>query len=468
MLTLQKKTMMMRNAFRVTRRLYSTTIPTAIPNNLFTFQQSQLKLGYQLFTENKFIDSYQVFCETIDSFEEQKCEHSTKEREHLLAIGYNNLAETLRYMMKGGYTSPTHPKYSYATILKLYSKALDIWNKYENDQEVDYWRGTLHNNMGLYYMETVRNQSNALEQFLKSSHVRKTLLDQLADSTSVVSDIDLNELRSHLAITFNNIGQCYVNMKQSKQAMPFFENAKHLFEQQEQQANQSTRAVHVVILNNIGLTFFEMNRYNDALDHFYKAIQVIQQQQQHSEQQELNVEQLMNEYGAGEELGVTLNNIGTALYMKSQFQEAEDYLRKALKVFEQVFAHSPNHKHIATTCTQLALTLREKHSKMPRPQKEMLKQNAQSVLSKMGWNPFKSNTSTSTSSTTELTPEQFDFNESKQLLERARTIANIHQAENDLFERQKHHYQKQKESENKRFKGTSMFSRILNHKSSSK
>lgn len=442
----------------VCNRYYTTSVPSSL-----SVEREQLKTAYNLFTEKKFMDSYQAFVNAIDAFEDfHTRKQTTKDDEHLMAIGYNNLAETLRYMLKGGYNSPVHPKYSFASITKLYTKAEEIWSNFDKNYEVDSWKGTLQNNMGLYYMETARNFPSALTHFLKSSEIRRTLLDALLAQPENQTQIDLPELRSHLAVTFNNIGQCYVNMRQPKQAMPYFDNAKYLFDQRDPSDDASSR-IYVVVLNNIGLTLYEMNKYNDAFDHFAKALHVLSKGSiSNGEVSKEQVERLL-ESGAGEELGVTLNNLGTVMYMKSNFAQSEHYLRLSLDVFERVFSESPNHKHIATTCTQLALTLREKHSKMPRPEKDLLRQNATSVLSKMGWNPFKSTTETTTSS--ELTEEQKDYNESKDFLERAKKIASIHKQEHEQMEKQRKEEQKQSDKEAKRFKGTSMFSKMLSRKS---
>lgn len=431
-----------------------------------------------------------MFVEAIDGFESLVSPTPTsKDNAHILAIAYNNLAENLRFMMKSGHHSPPNPKYNFAAIIKLYGRAEQVWDQWKDskDDEVDYWRGTLYNNMGLYNMESVRHFPNALVHFLKASEIRKALLDRMtSENYKSEAQIDLVELRSHLAVTFNNIGQCYVNMRQTKQAMPYFDSAKYLFDQYRSlHATESLDRIYVVVLNNIGLTYFELNRYDEALKHFRKALGILSHNEEEfasveaganentetttadsaatetpvvvvvPPEKHLTVEELdgLIEQGCGEELGITLNNIGTVYYMKGKFQLCEDYLRLALHLFAKVLA--PNHKHIATTSTQLALALREKHSKSPQPSKEMLKSNASAILSKMGWNPFKN-----ASQGAELTQEQKDHNESKALLEKAKTIATIHQTE--LASLQKG--QQQKEQNTKKFQGKSFFSQFVSNK----
>lgn len=68
--------------------------------------------------------------------------------------------------------------------------------------------------------------------------------------------------------------------------------------------------------------------------------------------------EMKNQAQPREEFGITAMNMGMIYFMKQRFAEAESFYKQALHNFETYLP--PNHKNIASICTQLVVTMKKR------------------------------------------------------------------------------------------------------------
>ncbi|KAG2386487.1 hypothetical protein C9374_002231 [Naegleria lovaniensis] len=355
-----------------------------------------------------------------------------------LAVGLNNFAETLRYMAKSGIVAPTLAKlglkapspstgttaplvYTSKDSMKFYTQAEQLYDQYyaylnntttvpKDDKrkllELQLWRGTLYNNVGLYFMENRKDFFTATKWFERSATERGNLvmaLEELEKKSPIensattknnfgesVNPLNSNDQRIHHAITRNNIAQCYSNSKQITLALESYNYALKVFEEMKEkmkEKNMDTKTpeskntianrLHVIVLNNMGLMYHDMGKYDQSLIYFTEAFHMFTGGPVVGEK--LGEEGLVvnNAHGTsffGEELGVTLSNMGTCLFMLGRYRESEQFYSQATQLFDAIYTNTPNHKNIAQVSLQLALCLKQKHSvkEGEKPNRDML------------------------------------------------------------------------------------------------
>lgn len=322
-----------------------------------------VKEAYKCFEGNDLIKSQTLFEEGISVLED----FPNSKDKLVLAIAYNNLAEVLRFMIKSGVSPQKSSKYNTRDVQKLYKKAQNTFLDEQNSQdplrreEVSWWLGTVYNNMGLYFMENMRNFGEAKTHFQNSFNIRQKLLDQILNEPNEKSEIDHLQLQCHIAITYNNIAQCHSNCNEEELALKQFNEALQVFERicENNSVDVQYHKLYIITLNNIGLIHFNANRYDQAVDYFSRSLSVVSGDFDSSMPPPFERPGFIDE--AAEEFGITLTNLATVFFRQNRLQDAERFYRQALQVFERIL--SPNHKYIATTCSQLAMVLKQKHQK---------------------------------------------------------------------------------------------------------
>jgi tetratricopeptide (TPR) repeat protein len=336
--------------------LYATNAP-----KLNTNVHETIKEAYRLFEVNEFTKSQTLFEQAIPELENSQ---DVKDR-LVYAIACNNLGELLRYMSKSGVNTAKGSKYTSRDITKLYRKAESILTQDQNAQdrtrkdEIAWWLGTFYNNNGLYLMENMNNFTEALERFGKSLEIRQELFMRTITDPDPNSEIDPVKLQCHIAITYNNIAQCHSNKQNPELALQQFNEALAVFARVRghESVDVQYHKLYVITMNNIGLIHFNAGRYDEAIQQYTDALDVITGYDSDPTVKEVNKPNLVAV--AAEEFGVTMSNLASAFFRSGRVREAEQFYRRALDVFEKVL--QPNHKYIATTCTQLAMTLKQKH-----------------------------------------------------------------------------------------------------------
>ncbi|EFC50301.1 TPR domain-containing protein [Naegleria gruberi] len=402
-----------------------------------------LKEGFSEFENRQYLKSYELFIRAFLLFDKHQLltreiklndDNLTVDSLLALSIGLNNFAETLRYMAKSGIVPPTLAKlglkapsvttgttaplvYTSKDSMKFYTQAEQLYEQYQNfllkNQsnnnrkllELTLWKGTLYNNVGLYFMENRRDFFTATKWFEKSATERGKLVKELEELENdkatkheeVVNQygesedpLNANDQRIHFAITRNNIAQCYSNSKQItlalesyNYALKVFEDIKAKLKEKEikcitpESKNTIANRLHIIVLNNMGLMYHDLGKYEQSLTYFSEAFFMFTGGPVNGEK--LGEEGLIvnNQIGTqyfGEELGVTLSNMGTSLFMLGRYRECEQFYRQAMGLFDVIYENTPNHKNIAQVSLQLALCLKQKHSAKEgeKPNKDLL------------------------------------------------------------------------------------------------
>jgi tetratricopeptide (TPR) repeat protein len=400
-----------------------------------------VKEAYQCYESNNLSKSQSLFEQGIPLLE-----GSSDPKDRLvLAITCNNMAELLRYMSKSGVSPAKSSKYSLKDIQKLYKKADSLLeqDRKTNDpvrkDEIAWWLGTLYNNFGLYFMENIHNYVEALSRFEKSLEIRQELFMKIVNEPNEKSEVDPLQLQCHIAITYNNIAQCHSNRKNYDLALHQFNEALNVFERVRNSGTVDVQyhRLYIITMNNIGLIHFNAGRYEEAVNQYTQALDVISGQNNNPASPGL-VEQPDLITGAAEEMGVTLTNLATAFFKLGRLTDAEQFYRQALQVFEKVLV--PTHKYIASTCTQLAMTLRQKHqtNNIENDLTENTLKEASSKLTEYRnkiygniLNRFKKQVET----TKDTQEKEKDLKESEELLARAKSILPAHAGQQSLKNR---------------------------------
>lgn len=404
------------------------------------------KEGFTEFENKQYLKSYELFIKAFIIYDKYHMLNrdiknndplDTVENLLALAVGLNNFAETLRYMAKSGIVAPTLAKlglkapssstgtaaplvYTSKDSMKFYTQAEQLYDQYyaylnnvlpsdveRKRLELQLWRGTLYNNVGLYFMENRKDFFTATKWFERSATERGKLvlaLEELEKKSPTensamaetnnfgesVDPLNSNDQRIHHAITRNNIAQCYSNSKQITLALESYNYALKVFEEMKakmKEKNMDTKTpeskntianrLHVIVLNNMGLMYHDMGKYEQSLVYFTEAFHMFTGGPVIGEK--LGEEGLIvnNAYGTsyfGEELGVTLSNMGTCLFMLGRYRECEQFYTQAAQLFDAIYTNTPNHKNIAQISLQLALCLKQKHSAKEgeKPNRDML------------------------------------------------------------------------------------------------
>jgi len=468
-----------------------------------------LKSGFSEFENRQYLKSYELFIKAFLFFDKHHLlsreiklndDVNTVESLLALAVGLNNFAETLRYMAKGGIVPPTLAKlglkapstttgtsaplvYTSKDSTKFYTQAEQLYDQYqayltnklnqlkpeERDElerkrlELLLWKGTLYNNVGLYYMENRRDFFTATKWFDKSAAERGQLVKELeamedrkasqttSDETNEFGEstdpLNSNDQRIHYAITRNNIAQCYSNSKQITLALESYNYALKVFEEMKaklkeknikattpESKNTIANRLHIIVLNNMGLMYHEMGKFEQSLTYFSEAFFMFTGGPVMGDT--LGEEGLIvnNQQGTSffaEELGVTLSNMGTSLFMLGRYKECEHFYRQAIGLFDLVYKDTPNHKNIAQVNLQLALCLKQKHSvkEGERPNRDLLAAATSLALAKQDPSYFIKLDSSSTE-------EQIqDEKQVRHLLEKAKKITSaLSEANTDAVE----------------------------------
>ncbi|KAL9648472.1 hypothetical protein ABK040_014092 [Willaertia magna] len=396
-----------------------------------------------------------------------------------LAIGLNNYAETLRYMTKGGIvptplsslgikpnTNATFV-YTLKDPMKFYLQAENLYNQYQKylegkkkqegdkwdkqrkELELSLWKGTLYNNVGLYCMENMRDYAGAVKWFEKAADIRGNLITSLEKEQQGIVEgkeeeernefeeskdpLNVKDIKVHYAITRNNIAQCFTNSRQISAALENFNYCLKVFEDIKQNAkdqsptpeNKNTIAnrLHVIVLNNMGLMYHELAKYEEALTYFTEAFYLFTGGPVQGETPNEKGLIINNQKGTAffsEELGVTLSNLATSLFMLGRYRESEQFFQQALQLFDIVYETTPNHKNIAQVCLQYALCLKQKHSAKEgeKPDRSMLSSATSLALTNKDSSFFLKSDKDDTNEKKE------DEKKVKDLLERAKKITN--------------------------------------------
>ena len=295
-----------------------------------------LKTAFEVFQESNFAQSRTLFESSISVLEDELRQY--QKDSPLLAVAYNNIAETLRtmYMQQAqqsdGVQQNGSYKYNFKDIFPLFKKSEEIWLAREEKEEFAHEVATLYNNMGLFLMDNPNTLQDAIKMFGKSETMRRKLCEKFPEKTA---------LRGDLSVTLSNLAQCFQRQQKTKLALKFYTEAKEVV-CKDQPGHYSY--FYIMLLNSIGTCMLGLGKQAEALKTFEEALESMEKQRQQGT-------------APREEFGLTCLNLATVYFGKNRFKEAESFYRQALHNFDKYL--SPFTKTLGSCCTQLALCLKK-------------------------------------------------------------------------------------------------------------
>ncbi len=177
----------------------------------------------------------------------------------------------------------------------------------------------------VYQIATTTGKTKGIfEIFNASLQFHEYLVDQDPDNT---------DLRRHLSVSYNNVGNIYSAMGEGNKALEFFE--KSLKVMQELVAKEPQRADFLrelsVSYSNVGNIYKAMGEGNKALEFFEKSLKVMQELVAKEPQRADFLR----------DLSVSYNNVGNIYEAMGEGNKALEFFEKSLKVMQELVAKEP-------------------------------------------------------------------------------------------------------------------------------
>lgn len=305
--------------------------------------------AYNLVENGHYIDAAELFQQGISILEKY-----LDPNEVVLAVQYNNLADTLRKVLQFFPHIAQNITSGHREVATLLGKAQRIIDLYPEDQFM-IERGAIYNNLGLLNLQDIKNYKAALKYFEKSMEARQKLIDFAKKKNLKVT---VSEVSCQKSISLNNISQCYLMLKQKLLALERIEEGVKLFEEHmyvvPKRSDLDVPELLIALSNQYGSTLYECDKKKEAMEQYKKTL-------------ELNTyKESRNGVETGEPIhpqqyATTLTHLGVAYYDAKMLEDAERMFRNALQILEAVLPET--HMDIAHISSQLALIIKQQKDK---------------------------------------------------------------------------------------------------------
>ncbi|CAF2102345.1 unnamed protein product [Rotaria magnacalcarata] len=187
-------------------------------------------------------------------------------------------------------------KYEYKRALKYLFRAMKL---YEKDlPTVDHpIMATNYNSIGLVFYYT-KQYDQALDYCLKALNIREKVLP--------IS-------HPHIADSCNNVALIYHHLNEYEKTLDLFQRSLKIYEE-----SRDKKMRIPICWNNMGLLSLDQHNYDQAIEYYMKALDLY-----NNDDTNKNIHM--------EEIGFTIDNLGVAYEMKSDFNNALIYYRQGLE-----------------------------------------------------------------------------------------------------------------------------------------
>lgn len=186
-------------------------------------------------------------------------------------------------------------KHEYKRALKYLFRAMKLYEKYlpTIDHPI---MATNYNSIGLVFYYT-KQYNEALDYCLKALNIREKVLPLS---------------HPHIADSCNNVALIYHHLNEYEKTLDLFQRSLKIYEE-----NHDKKMRIPICYNNMGLLCLDQHNYDQAIEFYMKALDLYNDEP--------------NKAHFVDEIGFTLDNIGVAYEIKSDFTNALKYYKQALE-----------------------------------------------------------------------------------------------------------------------------------------
>ncbi len=134
------------------------------------------------------------------------------------------------------------------------------------------------------------------------------------------------EVKENLTIanTLNNVGLCYLDVKEYDRSLAFLKKAWEIYEKMNE--NKKFYPISVDLLNNIGLNYYYLHNYTQSIDYFKKGLDLLEQIDSANENKQQKLMIKADFY----------SNIGSNFFEMSKYEMSIEYYEIAIVLYEKV------------------------------------------------------------------------------------------------------------------------------------
>ncbi|WP_341789379.1 tetratricopeptide repeat protein [Rickettsia endosymbiont of Polydrusus tereticollis] len=166
---------------------------------------------------------------------------------------------------------------------------------------------------------------------------------------------DLQEPYPNVAGVLNGLGIAYQAIKQYEQAFDYYKQSLKMWElcyQGEPNVNGAG------VLNNLGMAYRDISKYDQAIKCFQESLTIVKLTYQEEVHPSI-VGTLENLAGAYMLKAIQLNSSGEECRIREQYDQAIDYYKQSLKMWELCYQREPN-VNSADVCNNLGMAYKAK------------------------------------------------------------------------------------------------------------
>jgi tetratricopeptide (TPR) repeat protein len=134
------------------------------------------------------------------------------------------------------------------------------------------------------------------------------------------------EVKENLTIanTLNNVGLCYLDVKEYDRSLAFLKKAWEIYEKMNE--NKKPNPISVDLLNNIGLNYYHLHNYTESINYFVKGLDNLDQIDNANKNEHYKMMIKADFY----------SNIGSSYFEMSNYEMSIDYFESAIELYEKL------------------------------------------------------------------------------------------------------------------------------------
>jgi tetratricopeptide (TPR) repeat protein len=224
--------------------------------------------------------------------------------------------------------------FAYALFLenqKKFNKAIQYYQVCQRHSKKDIQKAMTLNNLGNLYRDI-----KEFKQAETAFHEALTLYRKLAKDNPAAFEADV-------AMTLNNLGILYCNMKEFKLAETAYQEALTLYQKLAKDNPAAFEADVAMTLNNLGILYCNMKEFKQAETAFHEALTLYRKLAKD------------NPAAFEADVAMTLNNVGLLYKNINEYKEAESAYQEALTIRRKLAKENPAafEADVATTINNL-------------------------------------------------------------------------------------------------------------------